>query len=350
MVLFLILLLLAAAPFLIGMFLSGPKYRGPISDHFDGKKFFTPGAPKPHGLKAVLKWMMNRQRSEWNAEKNIATGKRPLDYYNDGIRITFVNHTTFLIQVDDVNILTDPVWSLRASPFRILGPKRMRPPGISLENLPRIDYVLLSHNHYDHLDVQTLRVIVGAHHPKIITPLGVKAFLEKNQISTSDDLDWWDERLLKNNVKLTAVPAQHFSGRGILDRDATLWCGFAIKSRTGLIYFAGDTGYHQTIFKAIGERLGPPDLSILPIGAYKPAWFMSPVHTSPAEAVRIHLDVKSELTIGCHFGTFPLADESPNETISDLQIAKMEYNVPDAAFILLREGEPFVLEHQNKPS
>jgi L-ascorbate metabolism protein UlaG (beta-lactamase superfamily) len=338
-----VILLLLSMPFVIGMMISAPKYRGPVSDHFDGKKFFTPGGAKPHGLKEVLKWMLNRNKKEWK-ELPAAPGKRPLDFFKDGIRITFVNHTTFLIQVDGVNILTDPVWSKRASPFRWSGPKRMRPPGLRMEDLPRIDYVLLSHNHYDHLDMQTLSVIAGAHHPEIITPLGVKAFLDKEQIAKGKDIDWWDKLELKNGVEVTSVPAQHFSGRGTLDRDATLWCGFVLSTSRGKIYFAGDTGYHETLFKEIGEKMGGIRLSILPIGAYKPAWFMSPVHTSPEEAVKIHLDIKSQLSIGSHFGTFALADEGFEDPVNDLRIAKNKLQIPDTAFITLEEGQPFVIE------
>lgn len=337
-------LLLLSAPFVVGALLSGPKYSGPVSDHFDGKKFFNPGGSQPHGPKQVLKWMLSRKRAPWKEENLSSAGIHPLAFFKDDIRITFVNHSTFLIQVDGVNILTDPIWSLRASPFHYLGPKRKRAPGIKLEHLPRIDYVLLSHNHYDHLDVLTLRILMGAHHPEIITPLGVEAFLSKESIGNAAALDWWDEKEMNNNLRITCVPAQHFSGRGLLDRDATLWCGYVLSTSIGKIYFAGDTGYHPTIFKTISEKVGALRLSILPIGAYKPRWFMSPVHTSPREAVKIHLDVKSQTTIGSHFGTFPLADEGPGETLTDLTAAKQSMGIADDAFIVLKEGEPFVIE------
>jgi L-ascorbate metabolism protein UlaG (beta-lactamase superfamily) len=343
MVVVIILLFLLSTPFLIGVMISGPKYRGPVSDHFDGNKFFTPGAAQPHGLKEVLRWMLSRKRLPWK-ESDATPGKRPLGFFKDGIRVTFVNHTTFLIQVDGVNILTDPVWSKRTSPFRWLGPKRVRPAGLRLEDLPRIDYVLLSHNHYDHLDIHTLRVIAGAHHPQIITPLGVKAFLDAEDIPKAHDVDWWEEIEMKNDVRLTAVPAQHFSGRGMLDRDATLWCGYILSTTKGKIYFAGDTGYHPRLFKEIGARTGTIRLSILPIGAYKPSWFMSPVHTSPEEAVQIHLDVKSALSLASHFGTFPLADDGFEDPLNDLRLAKNKFQIPQDSFIALKEGDPLILE------
>jgi L-ascorbate metabolism protein UlaG (beta-lactamase superfamily) len=326
-----------------GILVSAPRYRGQVSDHFDGKRFITPGGAPLKGLPEVLKWMMTRKRTPWEENRDAQYGKRPLAHYNDGIRITFINHSTFLVQVDGVNILIDPVWSKRTSPYSWIGPKRMRPPGIRFEDLPRIDVVLLTHNHYDHLDLPTMRLVFGAHHPLIITPLGVKAFLDRESIAGGQDLDWWEEVLFKQ-LKISAVPAQHFSGRGALDRDATLWCGYVITTNFGKIYCAGDTGYNPEIFKQIGERLGPFRISMIPIGAYKPSWFMSPVHTSPEEAVQIHFDVRSQQSIGCHFGTFPLADDGLEDPIDDLNKAKREHNLTEEQFFVLQEGEALVIE------
>lgn len=338
----LILLLLLIIPVvisIIGAMVSAPKYKGPISDHFDGKQFINPGGIKAKGVNEVLKWMLNRKRGVWKENATETFGKRPLDFIKEGIRITFVNHTTFLIQVDGVNIITDPVWSKRTSPFTWAGPKRMRPPGIRFEDLPRIHVVLLSHNHYDHLDLQTMRLIFGAHHPKIVTPLGVKTFLDEERITGAIDVDWWQELALADTIKVQAVPAQHFSGRGSLDRDATLWCGYVIKTNAGSIYFAGDTGYNENTFKEIGKQCGEFKVSILPIGAYKPEWFMTPIHTSPEQAVKIHLDVKSKVSIASHFGTFPLADDSFDDPIKDLQLALTNNNLFHEDFIVLQEGE-----------
>ena len=343
-VFFIVLAAIPAGIFLIGVLLSGPRYHGPTSEHFNGKVFVNPHGAEPHGFSKVLKWMVSRQRGEWKEDKESTYGERPLKFFKDGIRITFVNHSTFLIQVDGINILTDPVWSKRVSPFRFMGPKRRRVPGIRLEDLPHIHVVLLSHNHYDHLDLPTMRTIFGAHHPKIITPLGVKNFLDKESMIGSTDLDWWDEVHLSETVNVQAVPAQHFSGRGMFDRDATLWCGYVLKTSVGKIYFAGDTGYNGTTFKEIGTRTGPFKLSVLPIGAYKPNWFMSPVHTSPDEAVKIHLEVGSEKSIAAHFGTFPLADESTHDSITDLKEALKKYKVSEDKFLTLKEGVPFIIE------
>ena len=324
--------------------LSGPRYRGPKTDHFDGSRFINPGGVKAKGGWEVLKWMINRKPGRWNEQSGENYGKHPLAHFRDGIRITYVNHSTFLIQVDGLNILTDPVWSKRVSPFRWIGPKRMRPPGIRFGDLPRIDLVLLSHNHYDHLDMDTMRMISAAHHPRIITPLGVKAFLDRQYISGSTEMDWWDEAQVDKQVKVRAVPAQHFSGRGMLDRDATLWCGYVLKTSAGNVYFAADTGYNEITFKDIRTRCGPLKISLIPIGAYKPGWFMSPIHASPEEAVKIHLGTGSATSIAMHFGTFPLADDGCDDPVNDLSEAMVKYDLAPDSFIVMQPGEFRVFE------
>ena len=339
-----LLLLLAgffAAAIGFGFYLSGPKYKGPMSDHFDGKQFSNPTGLKAKGLGDVMQWMLNRQQGPWNENKEIPFGDKPVPT-SDELRITYVNHSTFLIQVAGINILTDPVWSERTSPFQFAGPKRMRPPGIKFEDLPKIDVVLLSHNHYDHLDLPVMMKIFQIHKPKIVTPLGVKAFLEQNNISGHGDLDWWGEIALSDSLKVQAVPAQHFSGRGTFDRDATLWCGYVIKRDQGNIYFVGDTGYNEKTFKEIGERCSPIAVALVPIGAYKPQWFMSPIHCSPEEAVRIHLEVKAKVSIADHYGTFPLADDGEEDPKVELIKALEKLNVQNEQFLLLKEGRHMI--------
>jgi L-ascorbate metabolism protein UlaG (beta-lactamase superfamily) len=220
----------------------------------------------------------------------------------------------------------------------------MRPAGIRFEDLPRIHLVALTHNHYDHLDLNSMRLIFGAHHPKIIAPLGVKALLEEHYITGSIEGDWWEEFSVSEKVKIQLVPAQHFSGRGFLDRDASLWCGFVIKTSAGNIYFAGDTGYNANTFNEIGARCTPLRISILPIGAYKPDWFMSPIHVSPEEAVKIHRDVRSPISIGMHFGTFPLADDAYDDPVRDLERAKAAHRLRPEEFFVLEPGEVWVSE------
>ncbi len=324
---------------LIGYFLSGPKYSGPITDHFDGKKFFTPHGRPAKGFAEAFQWMTKRERGIWVEKKEVPFGEKPPERVGRGTRITFVNHSTFLIQVDGINILTDPVWSERTSPFQWAGPKRMRPPGIRFEDLPKIDVVLLSHNHYDHLDLNTMEKLFEKYHPKIITALGVKAFLDGKNISGATDLDWWEKFSLTDSMEIQAVPAQHFSSRGMFDRDATLWCGFVILRPGGNIYFVGDTGYNEFIFKEIGERCMPIDISLVPIGAFKPEWFMSPIHCSPTEAVKIHQEIKSRQSIATHFGTFPLADDGENDPIIGLSKSLQQSGLSEQEFIVLKEGE-----------
>lgn len=325
----------------LGFFLSGPTYKGPVSDHFDGKRFINPTGMKAKGLTDVMQWMLKRKQGPWKERKDVPFGEKPISNSHE-LRITYVNHSTFLIQVGGVNILTDPVWSERTSPFHFAGPKRMRPPGIRFEDLPVIDVVLLSHNHYDHLDLPIVKKIFDRHQPKVITPLGVKALLEQNGIKGHGDLDWWDEITLNDSLTIQALPAQHFSGRGTFDRDATLWCGYMIKREEGNVYFVGDTGYNEHTFKEIGERCAPIAVALVPIGAYKPQWFMSPIHCSPEEAVKIHMEVKAKISIADHYGTFALADDGQHDPGAELVLAMEKFGLPKEEFILLMEGEPMI--------
>ena len=328
---------------LVGFFLSGPRYKGAVSDHFDGKIFLNPGNAKAKGLKDVIKWSVNRQREPWKNQAFDQVGPKPSIKITDGIKLTFINHSTFLIQVDGLNILSDPIWSERTSPFQFAGPKRMRAPGISFDDLPPIDLVLLSHNHYDHLDVSTMKELINIHDPQIITPLGVGTFIGNIGSTRYKDLDWWDCKVLNDDIKVSSVPAQHFSGRGTYDRDATLWCGYVISSSQGNIYFAGDSGYGD-FFRKIGNVHEKMKVSMIPIGAYMPRWFMSPIHISPDEAVLVHEDVNSELSIGMHFGTFPLADDGRDQPIDDLRKALSNHDISNEKFLVLPEGDSLYLK------
>lgn len=319
-------------------FLAGPVYKGKPSDHFDGEKFFNPGMDKENGLKDVLKWMMNRDRGKWERKNNLPGEKPNPRVEGSSLVITFVNHSTFLIQTEGLNILTDPVWSERVSPFKNAGPKRMVNPGLNMNDLPPIDIILLSHNHYDHLDIDTMKELCRNFHPLILTPLGVGKFLMEHHISKWRDFDWWESFAVNEDVKISAVPAQHFSGRGFKDRNKTLWCGYVITTTYGNIYFAGDSGY-GSFFKSIGDRFQPITASIIPIGAYLPRWFMSPIHCSPDEAVKIHVDIHSEKSIASHFGTFPLADDGMDEPKIDLKKSLALNYIPEDKFIVPVEGK-----------
>jgi L-ascorbate metabolism protein UlaG (beta-lactamase superfamily) len=315
--------------------IAAPRYRGPVSDHFDGRRFHNHQSGwQSEG--SFLKWQMNRDAGPWPEWIEAAPGPPPLQRVDDGrIRVTWVNHATMLVQMDGVNILTDPIWSERCSPVSFAGPKRHRPPGLRFEELPPIDAVLVSHNHYDHMDLPTLRRLSGA---RIVAPLGNAALLDRHGVGGATDLDWWEDRTLSDRVRVTLVPAQHFCARAISDRNATLWGGFVISGPSGHAYFAGDTGWGKH-FGEIGERFGEVRVAMLPIGAYLPRWFMKPAHISPAEAVDVHLELGAKTSIAMHFGTFRLGDDGWREPVDDLRAAVAENNVP--AVLVLEHGVGF---------
>ena len=340
---FILALLLVAAIFFllvftIGYFLSGPKYKGPKSDHFDGNKFRNPSGRDAKGPSSGFKYMKERSPGPW--KKNYETFVReeaiPERIDPNKLKITFVNHSTFLIQYAGLNILTDPIWSYRCSPFQFAGPHRMRPPGVKFDDLPNIDLVLLSHNHYDHYDTSTNKDLIKKYNPKYIVPLGMKSSLLRLGASDVEELDWFQESSFKG-LKIMGTPANHFSSRGLFDQNATLWCGFLLQNHDHKLYFVGDTGYGPN-FKTMGEKYGPIDISLIPIGAYQPEWFMGPIHISPIEALKVHHDINSIQSIGKHFGTFPLADDGMFVAQDALKAAMNAENFDPKDFIIPDEG------------
>jgi L-ascorbate metabolism protein UlaG (beta-lactamase superfamily) len=254
------------------------------------------------------------------------------------VAITFVNHATFLIQTGGTTMLTDPVWSERASPFRRIGPKRVRKPGVAFEVLPAVDIVLLSHNHYDHLDVATLTKLRQRFAPTVLAAAGDRRIVGPIGFKDVRELDWWDKIQFNDTLNVTFVPAQHFSARGLFDRQKSLWGGYMIESRGCRVYFAGDAGY-STHFSDIRNRLGSSDIAMLGIGAYEPRWFMKPFHMNPAEAVCAHRDLGSKQSIGMHFGTFQLTAEAIDQPRKDLTRALSEASIRETEFVTLEEGE-----------
>ncbi|MBW1991632.1 MAG: MBL fold metallo-hydrolase [Deltaproteobacteria bacterium] len=251
------------------------------------------------------------------------------------IQVTWIGHSTFLLQVAGLNILTDPIFSQRASPLGLVGPKRRVPPGLSLEELPPVHATVISHNHYDHLDRRT--VVRLGHSVQFFVPLGLASWFHRNGLFRVQELDWWQTASF-GAVRLHCVPAQHFSMRTLFDRNRTLWCGWVLETPAGRIYFTGDTGYCPH-FKEIGNRLGPMRLSLIHIGGYQPRWFMRPMHANPEEAVRIHQDVGSRHSIGMHWGTFKLTEEPLGEPPLYLQEALKQAKIPETQFVVLQIGE-----------
>jgi L-ascorbate metabolism protein UlaG (beta-lactamase superfamily) len=250
----------------------------------------------------------------------------------DALRITLVNHSTVLVQGCGVNLLTDPIWSERASPVSWAGPRRRRSPGVAWEDLPRIDVVLLSHNHYDHLDLPTLRRLAQRGESTFVVPKGLGRLLASQRIGPVKELDW-GESAAPAGCTVFGVPAQHFSARSLSDRNETLWCGYMIEWGGRFVYFAGDTGFGGH-FAQIRERFGPPDVALLPIGAYEPRWFMEPIHMAPEDAARAHRILEAKMSIAIHHGTFQLADEGIDEPRRRLRELGAGEN-----FLVLANGE-----------
>ena len=258
--------------------------------------------------------------------------------------MTWVGHSTLLIQIGGMNVLTDPVWSERVSPIAFMGPRRWMRPGIALSELPPIDIVLLSHNHYDHCDVPTLRQL-AMRHPRAswVVPIGLAALLRKCGVSDVAELDWWQQHRNEDLV-IGCAPAQHFSGRGLHDRDRTLWCSYALRSGTASFYFGADSGLHPE-YRAIGERFGPFDIVALPIGAYEPRWFMRPVHMNPDDAIQAYRDLVSACPgpppplVPIHWGTFKLTDEPMDEPPRLARAAWERHGLSASLFWLLKHGE-----------
>lgn len=314
-------------------------YDGPPSDHYDGMRFFNPGqASTDRGLRAVLRWKLAGGAAKWPKSVPV-TPARP-EPRVDGLCVTMVGHASLLIQVAGVNILTDPVWSKRASPFRRVGPKRVTAPGIAFEDLPPIDVVLLSHAHYDHLDIDTLRRLQAAHDPLMAMPLAndavVRAAVPAARCMTGD---WWDRLDLVGALATTLTPANHWSNRWPSDTRMTLWSGHYLDTPSGTIWFVGDTGYGDgRIFGEVRGRLGIPDLALIPIGAYAPRWFMAAQHVDPAEAVRIFTDVGAGRALGIHWGTFQLTDEVREAPVEELATALNAARIAPDRFVAAEAG------------
>lgn len=319
-----------------------PYYQGPVSDHFDGEHFFNPGRRWKKSPGDLLRWMMERKPERWPASHpSPYMDAPPHRIPGRDIRLSYVGHASFLLQTGGLNILIDPVWSERVSPLRFVGPKRVNPPGIPFEKLPPIDVVLVSHNHYDHLDIATLRRLHAVHAPRIVTPLGNDTIIRDAHAGIRAEAHDWGARVeLGPNIAVHFEEAYHWSARGIRDRLRALWAAFVIETPAGRIYHVGDTGYHDgKIFPAAREKHGRLKLAILPIGAYEPRWFMAEQHMNPDEAVRALIALGAERAVAHHWGTFQLTNEGVTRPPEDLKKALATHKVDEKKFTVLRPGE-----------
>jgi L-ascorbate metabolism protein UlaG (beta-lactamase superfamily) len=316
-------------------------YAGPVSDHFDGTEFFYPGAPKPKALGDLLRWQMLDPKAAWPVAVDVPrTDVPPRRMDGGGMRLSYVGHATFLLQTAGRNILFDPVWSERASPFSFVGPRRVTAPGIAFEALPPIDLVLVTHNHYDHLDIATLGRLWQRDRPRIVTPLGNDTIM-RNAIPDlkAETVDWHQAVDFGGGLVVHAEPCQHWSARGLRDRRHALWAAFVIEGPAGRVLFIGDTGFGDgRTFRDIAARHPSLAMALLPIGAYEPRWFMSDQHMNPEEAVRAFHLLGAERAVGHHWGTFQLTAEGFEQPIADLTAA-LDRHGKGPAFLTPRPGE-----------
>jgi len=311
---------------------------------WDGRRFRTPNPDlREQGFRDVVRWMKGRRPAKW--EEIAVDASPPLAHRIEGAEIVvqWVGHSTLLIQTSNLNILTDPIWSPRCSPFSFAGPKRVAAPGVPFDQLPSIDLVLLSHDHYDHFDLPTIRALQSRHRPVFVVPSGVAKRLRRLDGAHVVEIGWW-ESTSKRDCRIVAVPAQHHSGRGMGDRYETLWCGFVIETPSaGSIYFAGDTGWWQDGLAAIGQAFGDVRLAAIPIGAYSPRWFMSPVHIDPAQAVDLFELTGAAQAVAIHHSTFQLSDEPMTEPAERLGAELERRRIAADRFRALRHGESWRL-------
>jgi N-acyl-phosphatidylethanolamine-hydrolysing phospholipase D len=326
------------------------------SPYYDAQKpHHTPGGfqnldPDARVSEGFLRWQWQRRRDglpkppdpvyrDWRVSPDLALLHAPAG--NPGV--TWIGHATLLLRLGGLNVLTDPHFSERASPVGFAGPKRFHPPGVALADLPEIHAVVISHNHYDHLDVDSVRQLHQRSGGRLqfFVPLGLKPWFAELGIDKVTELDWWQNAEL-GGVRFTLTPLQHWSARSLFDRNRTLWGGWAITAPDLNIFFAGDTGYSSD-FVEIGLRLGPFDLAALPIGAYEPRWFMRRQHVDPAQALQIHRDIRARQSLGVHWGVFEMADESLDEPPRALAAARAAIGMADQEFFVLRVGETWQL-------
>ncbi len=321
-----------------------PYYTGPASDHFDGTRFFVPGRDGgDKGVLDLLKWQWSEKPAQWPPHAPAAQDKPPARVEGADIRISYVGHASLLIQTHGVNLLVDPVWSERASPVSFAGPKRVNAPGITLDDLPPLDAVLVSHNHYDHLDTAALSWLARERPAPVLTPLGNDVIMKSADAAIDARAYDWGARVeVARGVFVHFEPAYHWSARGLFDRRMALWCAFTIETPSGPIYHIADTAFADGgIFREVRAKHGELKLSILPIGAYEPRWFMREQHINPEEAVGIFEIVGARQAMAHHWGTFQLTNEDIHEPPRALSAALEKNGVAAERFRVFRPGEVF---------
>jgi L-ascorbate metabolism protein UlaG (beta-lactamase superfamily) len=319
-------------------------YDGPASDHFNGTHFFDPDGAPPKKLGEVLRWQFGggRQRATWPKWAPSPHADMPPPRVDgDKVRLSFVGHVSWLIQTAGQNILIDPVWSDRASPLKFAGPRRVNDPGIAFEALPKINTVLVSHGHYDHLDVATLSRLAGKFSPRVITPLGNDKTMRKaDRTIRAEAFDWHDRADLGGGLAVTLVPTRHWTARGLFDRNEALWASFVLETPAGKIYVVCDSGYGDGgHFRRVRDAHGPLRLAILPIGAYEPRWFMKDQHMNPEDAVKALADCGAQQALAHHHSTFQLTDEAIDAPATGLQVALDAAGIPRERFMALKPGQ-----------
>ncbi|GJE29169.1 MBL fold metallo-hydrolase [Methylobacterium organophilum] len=323
---------------------NNPYYRGPESDHFDGVRFHAPGQAPDKDLSDIARWRMTAKREAWpEAAPSPFPPDKPPERF-DGLRVVLIGHASYLFQVAGRNILVDPVFAKRASPFRFAGPKRANPPGIAYADLPPIDAVLITHNHYDHLDGPGMARLWTDHQPLIVAPLGNDTILRGYDDSMHVEArDWGQSVDLGGGVTAHLTPANHWSARGLNDRRMALWCAYLLTTPRGVHYHVGDTGLGDgAIFRDLRATFGAPRLATLPIGAYEPRWFMQSHHMNPADAVEALQLLGADQALGHHWGTFKLTDEGIERPAEALGEALSAAGLPAERFLALRPGQVWV--------
>jgi L-ascorbate metabolism protein UlaG (beta-lactamase superfamily) len=310
----------------------------PPSDHCNGKTFFNPGERSERGLFDLLRWKFTAKPGLWPRWVDLPALPPPPAPGDGGIAVTWINHATFLIRTPHGNFLTDPVFSERTSPVAWAGPRRVHAPGAAFDALPGIDGVLLSHDHYDHCDLPTLRRLASTHRPRILAPLGHRALLASAGVDGVTELDWWQTHEWARGISIALTPTRHWCRRRPGATNHRLWGGFYLRAAGLGVYFLGDSAYDAALFSRIRGQMGKPDLALIPIGAYEPRWFMRSAHMNPAESAQAHRDIGSRSSIAMHWGCWQLSDEGREDPPRALAAALSAAGVSPAEFQTLTPG------------